>query len=832
MFSALLAQLESQAAEQAVRTTYRLGWVPAYADERWYYLGLIAGCLAIAAFVIYMYRRDTVELRSGIGALLLGLRLVALLGLLVYFLDVEKRTEREVVNNSRVLLLVDTSQSMGFHDSDSSSVPATPSRIDQVVGELDGGRLLPELRKVHDVTVVRFDRATERVASLAKLQAAASASLTTETPAAGTVLAADVAAPVSQHNIDWKQTLLPQGTETRLGQAIKQLIDEEQTTPVSAIVVITDGAQNSGIAPQSVIEAAQTAKIPIHAIGIGSDRRPQNVRVSDLVAPSRAYPSDAFSITGYVQGQGLAGRTVTVELFSRDASEKEGPGGLEESQRVTLGVDGEVVPVKFEIDAEDVGRRTYRLQVEAPREDLNAADNLQEVDVEIVDRKTRVLLLASGPTREYQFLRNQLRRDDDVTVDVLLQSALPGISQDANEILDDFPSTKEELYQYDAIVAFDPDWNAFSTDQIKLLESWVAEEAGGLIAVAGPIHTDSWVRNSAMAALRNLYPVEFFRRFSLLNDAEYGATTPWPLEFTREGSEAEFLWIADSATQNQVAWESFPGVFGYYAVKGAKPGATVYARYSDPETSLGDELPVYFAGHFYGAGRVFYLGSGEMWRLRSVDEAYFEQLYTKLLRHISQGRLLRGSTQGVLLVERDRYLLGNTVVVRAQLSNAQHDPLDVPSVTLQVTQPDSTTQTVLMKPDPARKGMYSGQFTVLQEGAFRLDLPVPETIDDQLTRRIQVRVPDLERENPQRNDALLSEITQGTGGRYFVGLASATGRNGVPSLASQLRDRTETTILSGAPDREFEKQVMTWLLAVICGALSLEWLIRRLSKLA
>ena len=186
----------------------------------------------------------------------------------------------------------------------------------------------------------------------------------------------------------------------------------------------------------------------------------------------------------------------------------------------------------------------------------------------------------------------------------------------------------------------------------------------------------------------------------------------------------------------------------------------------------------------------------------------------------------------MLLVERDRYLLGGTVVVRAQLSGAQHEPLDVPTVNLQVTQPDSTTQSVVLKLDPARKGMYSGHFTVLQEGAFRLDLPVPETIDDQLTRRIQVKVPDLEREHPQRNDALLSEIARGTGGRYYVGLPAALGDAGLPPLVTQLRDRTETTILSGAPDREFERQLMGWLLGVICGALCLEWLVRRLSKLA
>ena len=143
-------------------------------------------------------------------------------------------------------------------------------------------------------------------------------------------------------------------------------------------------------------------------------------------------------------------------------------------------------------------------------------------------------------------------------------------------------------------------------------------------------------------------------------------------------------------------------------MRGPKPGATVYARFSDPAGGQGGQQPVYLAGQFYGSGSVFYLGSGEMWRLRAVDDTYFDQFYTKLIRHVSQGRLLRGSTRGVLLVGQDHYMLGNTVEVRAQLTNARLEPLDVPSVNLQVIQPDGAVATVALRPDPSRAGAYLG----------------------------------------------------------------------------------------------------------------------------
>jgi hypothetical protein len=813
----LLGQTES-------RTEFEWARLEDY-TERWHFLVLGLVCAAVVAFIGWMYRRDAIELGPVRRWFLLTLRVIAFAGLLIYYLDPVKRTEQKQVRNSRVLVLVDTSMSMGLHDAEGSAIPATPTRLEQVASVLEtaergGSGLLAKLREKHDIVVARFDSELSRVQAIGKIpkQTATDGDnpITTEKP------------------IDWKAALVPQGSETRLGQSLRQLVSEERTYPVAGIIVFTDGDQNAGIDPNVAIDTAREAKIPIYAVGIGSEKRPANVRISDFVAPARAYPGDRFTVTGYIQAQELADRAVTVELTSRPAgagNSKE-EGKLEGSERISLAAKGEVVPIKFEIAPEDAGRRTFRLSVKAPSEDTNPADDQQEADVEIVDRKTRVLLLASGPSREYVFLRNQLRRDREMIVDVWLQSGQAGMSQDANAMLESFPSTPQELFEYDAIVAFDPDWQQLDEGEIDLLERWVAEKAGGLVAIAGPVEMGRWLSEQRMAKIRSLYPVEVNRRLSLVEETGYGSDTPWPVDFTREGMESEFLWLADSPTRSQQIWTEFPGVYSYYAVRGAKPGATVFARFSDPAAIGAGSDPIYMAEQFFGSGRVFYLGSGEMWRLRALDDSYFEQFYTKLVRHVSQGRLLLGSSRGLLLVDRDRYVLGNTVALRANVFDAQFEPLALPTLPVQIVLPDSTVTTVSLSPDPNRKGMYTGQFTALQEGTYRIELAVPDAEGEQLTRRIQVKVPDLEREHPERNDALLSEIAKRTGGIYYVGADSVLGTRGMPPVVEQLKDRTEVTYLPGVVDREYEKHWMEALLAVVCGALCLEWLTRRLSKLA
>jgi len=824
------ATADTDAKTTAGRVVYELARLRAFDDERLPVAVIALAAIALVAVVMYVYRRDAIELPRGTKAVVMLLRCVALAGLLVFFLGIERRTTTEVVHNSQVAVLVDVSQSMGLSESDQPTTVGDGTRIGAVVSALADSPLLADLRKTHDVNIVRFDEEVEPVAMLGKVQ---ESSVEGQEPEAETDNQALGPRPSALDPIDWAAELQPRGVQTRVGQALAEQLRLYRDAPLAGVVVITDGAQNAGIEPSAAIEAARLANVPFFTVGVGSTEAQRNIAIRDLVVPTRAFPGDTLNVTGYLQADGFSDRTVEVELTRRRADDPSGSGTPIASEQVALNAGGDIVPVSFDIEPGEAGTYVLGLRVKAPPEDGNTRDNQREAEVEVVDRQTRVLLFASGPMRDYQYLRNQLFRDKSMTVDVLLQTAQTGISQDANAVLDRFPTTAEQLYQYDCIVAFDPDWTELEADQIELLEQWIADEAGGMIAVAGPIQTSKWTRSTEHSKLRDLYPVVFQQRLTLLDDGQYGGETPWPLAMDRGGREAKFLWLGNTAEESEAAWDSFPGVYGYYALKGEKPGATVYARFDDPEAGVSSQRPVYMAGHFYGAGQVFYIGSGEMWRLRSVDPAYFEVLYTKLIRHVSQGRILRGSSRGSLLVERDRYELGETVVLRARLADAQHNPLTLDSVTAQVLRPDGGTEPVKLTAETDQPGMYAGQITVLQEGTFQVGLSIPGSSEEPLSRYLQVRVPDLERTHAQRNERLLRELAKETGGIYYKQFEAAIHGNGsLKPLAQAIQSRGEVKLLKGAPDPKFAQAQMQWLLGIIAGSLFVEWIVRRLNRLA
>jgi hypothetical protein len=828
------AALQTDKASQEVtapgRVIYEISRLKAFDDERLPIALMAAGAIALVGVVWYLYRRDAVELTRPARYGVMLLRFVALAGLFVFFLGVERRTTTEVIHNSQLAVLVDVSQSMGLGNTNEPPANGKGTRIDAVVDAFVGSPLIGDLRRTHDVNVVRFEEDVEAVVTIPK---EGQGSRVEGRESTGSKIPALNSPPSTLNSLDWSAELQARGTQTRLGQALGDQLRQYRNAPLAGVVVISDGAQNAGVEPTAAIAAAKAAKVPLYAIGLGSTESPRNVALRDLVVPARAFPGDTLNVTGYLQADGYDGKTVEVELTRRKAEDPAGGGTPVASEQATLGKNGDVAQVSFDFEPGEAGTFVYQLRIKPPADDGNPRDNQREAEVEVVDRQTRVLLFASGPMRDYQYLRNQLFRDKTMTVDVLLQTAQAGISQESNELLAHFPSTAEELYKYDCIVAFDPDWTALDATQVELLEKWVSEEAGGLIVVAGPIKTTKWTRSTEHAKIRDLYPVTFQQRMTLLDDGHYGGETPWPLEMNRAGREAKFLWLGNSADESAAAWDSFPGVYGYYAVKGEKPGATVYARFSDPETGTSNDRPVYMAGQFYGGGQVFYIGSGELWRLRSVDPAYFEVLYTKLIRHVSQGRILRGSSRGSLLVERDRYELGETVVLRARLSDSQHEPLVEESVSAQLLRPDGETEAIKLTAEVDRPGMYMGQATVLQEGTYQVALSLPGASEEPLNKYIQVRVPDLERTRAERNEPLLSAIAKETGGVYYKTFdAAIRGDGAVKPLSEIIPSRAEVKLVKGAPDQEFAKAQMNWLLGVIAGSLFIEWIVRRLNRLA
>ncbi len=656
-------------------------------------------------------------------------------------------------------------------------------------------------------------------------------------PAARTGEAAAAAGRLAA--LPWHEILAPRGAATRLGDVLENLVQRERGGPIPGCLVVSDGAVNAGVDLSRAGAAARAAGIPLFLIGVGNPEPPKNFEIVSWQLPAKAFPKDRFFGRAVLRHSGYRGAVVRLQVVSSDDQGRE-PEVIESELETILEGDGEPQTVDVELQREALGLRRYQLRSAPLPDEIELNDNQRSNLIEIVDRRSVVLLVAGGPHRDFQFLRNQLHRDPTVELHVWLQSAQEGASQEGDHLLGTFPGTLEELDAVDCIVAFDPDWSRLSPEQAAVLEEWLANRAGGLIVTAGPVNTPQWTRlptrHPVASLVRRIYPVVFYQQSSaVLSLGRFGGERAWPLEFTREGGAAEYLWLADTREENEQIWRQFAGVYGYYAVNAAKPGAEVLAYFSDPKTAVDGRLPIYLASQLYGGGRVLFQASNEIWRLRRLDPVYFQRYFDRVIRWASQGRLNRDAKNGSLVTDRQNYWVGESVWIQASLPAMSKGAASLAALTVDVVLPGGERASVTLQADPAapRPGTFTGNLFAQRAGDHRLRLPLPQHPKGMLTAQFSVAIPEVEKQDPRRNDQGLQALADQTGGRYWRGLDEVrSGKGAADILATAIPPQDQVTVLPGAPHRSFRRKLMIWLLIFATFVLASEWTCRRLNKLA
>ena len=148
------------------------------------------------------------------------------------------------------------------------------------------------------------------------------------------------AATPGSSSVDWNEILRPRGLETRLGESVIQAVQQLGGRTLSGIVVISDGDSNAGIDPSTAQEVAEGAGARLITVGVGSTEPPVNLQVASIQAPSDVHVGDPYEFSAFIQGYGLAGKTVTVELLSRPEGDEKTPPKVIETREIHVREDG------------------------------------------------------------------------------------------------------------------------------------------------------------------------------------------------------------------------------------------------------------------------------------------------------------------------------------------------------------------------------------------------------------------------------------------------------------------------------------------------------------
>lgn len=396
--------------------------------------------LAAAGLLLYVWRiRGTVGRRDRI--VLVGLRLLAVLGLVAAFFQVGVRREDVVRRRSAVFVLVDESASMGALGAEGMSRAEHVSRFFREHAEW-----FNTLEENHDVAYFAFATRPRQVS-----------------------------------RSDLEMPLASNGGTTDVSGSIRSVLSGASPHEVGGVLVFSDGLANVAAAGDE--ERPSGFPAAVYGFLPPLPESVRNVSISRVDGLTYLLQRELAEVRVEVRTVGVPAGTLRVALSEA--------GEVLDTADLATGDADAVSVATLHFLPRNPGRTVIDVNVSSVSDEVSDEDNAWPVLVDVVRDRLRVLHVAGHPSWDERFLREYLRRRPDVQLvsfhtlrspDVLLSST------DDDTTLIPFPAEDlfvREIEGFDLIVLQDFDLPDIDRDRFAQGLTGYVRKGGALLLVGG-----------------------------------------------------------------------------------------------------------------------------------------------------------------------------------------------------------------------------------------------------------------------------------------------------------------------------------------------------------
>jgi hypothetical protein len=769
----------------------------------WPKVVLLAAVVVAIAYVVLIYRRErTIGARR--RTLLGVLRGVIFILLLVLLFEPVVAVSTAVKLPRTVLVLMDASESMNIRDKRRRE--ADQRRAALALGKLgyeDPNAELPEDARAEAAAASRLDLARgllrrgtnnvfEQIAENYRVRYFAFGRKVTPAEGKGLAVRESLAA------------LDANDPATRLGTAMEEALARFSGQSICGMVLLTDGASNEGLAPLEVARRMKQRTVPLYPVGLGL-ASPDDVRLDSVIVPETVFVNDKVPVRVQFSSTGFANRPadITLKFQGREVA----------TASVVLADKAQFAELLFE-PARPAAAAELEIAVtprgaavdEASRENSRAKRTIR-----VIDEKIKVLYVEGKPRWEYRYLRRVLLRDHRLDVKFYMTEGDKELAQYSERYLATFPMEADKAFQFDLVILGDVPRKRFSRLQLDRMAELVRQRGGSLLLLAGFHHAPGEYLGTP---IEEMLPVKIRPDgVETLDDMVHPKLTP-------DGSQSAVATLAYPEERNQALWYQVRPLFGVPRLDGMKKGATSLVTLSG--STRGSEPYPLICWHRHRRGKVMYVGTDQLWRLRfKRGDRHHARFWGQAIQFLTLSRLLGGNRRIRIEADRADYRLGERVHVSANVLDEAYSPVLDKSfdVVAELDGPKARRATVRLAAVPGMAGLFRGFFSPEAAGRYELR---PTDAPPEITNvvRLNVESASLERQEPAMQEDLLKRMVALSGGRYF------TAAN-LPELADELSGEQRST--SVRITRElFDLPVIFCVLLLF---LAVEWTVRRRSDL-
>ena len=693
---------------------------------------LAAAAIGVPAVLSYAGVRGRASRRD---RWVLGALRVAALGVLVVCLFRPMLLlSAAVPQRNYVGVLVDDSRSMRIADRDGKP---RSDWVEHAFGGPDSS-LLKALRKKFIVRMFRFSGATQRVDSATDLRF--------------------------------------DGPETHVGTAIEQARQELDAVPLSGLVVLSDGADNSHAPIGDELLSLRARSVPIFTVGLGAAKFDKDIEIKRVEAAHSVLKGGALVADLLVKQHGYAGQRVP--LVVEDA------GRIVSRDSITLPADDDVSPVRVTVVANDAGPRSFTFRIPLQPGEQVEQNNARQALVDVRAGREKILYLEGEPRSEMVFIRRAVEADSNIQLVVLQRTAenkFLRLNVDGpNELVSGFPKTRAELFHYRGIILGSVEASFFTHDQLAMLADFVNTRGGGLLMLGG---RRSFAEGGyAGTPLADVMPL-----------VVSGNAVPDSLTFfgdlkvalTPAGASHAVAQVGANQDASAKRWKTLPQVTSVNHVREVKPGAVILitgtlaagGRAGEPGAPLRSyEQPV-LVYQRYGRGLSVALPIQDSWAwqmdpLTPAEDLTFERFWRQMLRWLTTDV----PNRVVVTLPTDQANPRNPISIRAGVVDSIFVARNDAKVVAHLSSDDGTTRDLPLDWAIDRDGEYRGTFTPDKPGVYTVrveaQIPTGGTAGD----TAYVRVADLNTEyfDAEMREPLLKRMATETGGKFYTPATAGT----------------------------------------------------------
>ena len=733
----------------------------------------------IIAGVWWTYASTTRAVSKNWKTFFISLRSLVLILLLFCLLRPIMTIIQVSPQESYLAVVIDDSQSMSIQDLEGSQ-----SRQQAVKQMLFDNGVIDELADTFQIRLFSFDKQAQRINDLDVLQG--------------------------------------QGTSSSLGEALNFVGDQLSGLPLAGIVLLSDGADNMDGDPLASAREFGAAQVPIFSVGVGQTSIPQDIGIVDVSAAKTVLEGSVFTVQVALLHEGYEGQEIELSINDGDIKVV--------SEKVILGAAGVTRRFDLELKPERAELIVYDLNVELMDDEIISANNSYSFLVDNSEKQSLDVLYVEGhPRNEYKFIRRAVETDKSIRLATYLQTGpekyyRQGI-ESATELSGGFPNTKQELFQYEALILGDISKNFFTNDQLQMIEDFVAERGGGFLmsGMADEDYVDTPIADILPITLveENFLPPHL-RGGTRRGDHPTGETF-YP-RLTNSGEYSPLLRLSGDDAENLALWQQLPALQGTYVTGRAKPGASVLLEH--PLLQFQNQALPIIASQRFGRGRAMTITTSSTWRwqmmLPSADESH-ETLWRQMIRWLA----VSAPERITIAFDREFYNVGDEVNVSVAILDQDYQPDNDGILWMQTTNPLDQVSDTPMEWDITEDGVYRSSFIVEDEGVYNLLIDVASAASDASKdssekRAAFVVTPSLREYTLAGLDSnLLERIALASGGKYYA----------IQDTASLVND-IEFTPNAYSEEIQIDLWDSPWLLLLIISLLCADWITRRVKGLS